>query len=60
MKNRIDRAVATLRGYCRKVNCKNCRYRTKDNVCHLLGDSPCEWDPERWQREREREDTENG
>ena len=51
MKDRIDKAVATLRGYCCKVNCGNCRYRTKDNGCPFQDEAPCDWDPERWLKE---------
>ncbi len=52
MKDRIDKAVATIRGYCVKVDYGNCRY-SKDRDCPLQTQAPCDWDPEKWRQERE-------
>lgn len=52
MKDRIDRAVNTIRGYCVKVDCGNCRYG-KDGDCPLQAQAPCDWDPEKWRQGRE-------
>ena len=43
-KDKIDEAVATVRGYCAKVkNCKKCRYVTQDGQCpFMLEEPPCD------------------
>ncbi len=53
MKDRIDKAVGIIRGYCVKVpHCDVCRY-TKTGECPLQSQAPCDWDPEKWRQERE-------
>ena len=44
-KDRIDEAVATLRGYCAKVKtCNQCRYVTQDRQCPFMQqEPPCDW-----------------
>lgn len=47
MKDRIDRAVDTIRGYCAKVtHCDNCRFRQgTDGSCPFMVETtPCDWD----------------
>lgn len=45
MKDRIDRAVDTIRGYCAKVKyCGDCRFMSKDKNCLFMNDTPpCDW-----------------
>lgn len=46
MKDRIDKAVDTIRGYCAKVtNCDKCRYRQgTDGSCPFMKETPpCDW-----------------
>ncbi len=45
-KDRIDKAVDTIRGYCAKVkNCNKCRFVTPDGQCpFMLETPPCDFD----------------
>lgn len=48
-KDRIDKAVETIKGYCTKHStCTNCRFRIKGSgVCVFeKGEIPCEWSEE--------------
>ncbi|WP_304965984.1 hypothetical protein [uncultured Oscillibacter sp.] len=44
-KDRIDRAVETIRGYCGKVkHCDDCRFISEDGNCLFMDDTPpCDW-----------------
>lgn len=45
-KNKVDRAVETLMGYCSKVtDCDKCRFfkATDYDVCPFTQDIPCDW-----------------
>ncbi len=50
MKDRVDRAVEVIAGYCSKqVNCKKCRFSDKENNCFFMSDNevvPMEWKEE--------------
>lgn len=55
-KDKIDKAVDTLRGYCAKVNhCDNCRYRQDtDGSCPFMVETPpCDWSMDNRQQEQE-------
>lgn len=45
-KDKIDKAVDIIRGYCAKVpHCENCRYIIGDGSCPFMQETPpCDWD----------------
>jgi hypothetical protein len=54
-KDRIDRAVGTLRGYCAKVkNCNKCRFVTQGGECpFMLETPPCDFDMDDRKKKKE-------
>lgn len=46
MKNRVDKAIAVIRGYCDKMtSCDKCRYQTDSSQeCPFTSFVPCNWE----------------
>lgn len=54
MKNRVDRAIEIISGYCSKViKCDECRYGTINGECALMQCIPCDWGAEKMRGEDE-------